>query len=48
MVGEFHCKGWDTYGPLKLVGGHNKGQPNEEDLKNAEIFAESVKKDHLN
>lgn len=43
MVGEFHCKGWDTYGPLKLVGGHNKGQPNEEDLKNAEVFANQIK-----
>lgn len=43
VLGDFVCKGFDTYGPLKLVGGHNKGQPNEEDLKNAEKFAESLK-----
>jgi flavodoxin len=43
IVGEFHCKGLDSYGPYKLIGGHNKGQPNEEDLKNAEHFANDLK-----
>lgn len=43
VLGDFECKGFDTYGPLKLVGGHNKGQPNEDDFKDAESFAKSLK-----
>ena len=42
ILGEFHCKGLDTYGPYKLIGGHNKGKPDEEDLKNAESFAKDL------
>jgi flavodoxin len=44
IVGEFNCAGFDTYGLLKLVGGISKGRPNEEDLKNAESFAENLRK----
>jgi len=29
ILGSFTCKGFDTYGPAKLVGGINKGRPNE-------------------
>jgi flavodoxin len=43
VLDDFVCKGLDTYGPLKLVGGHNKGQPNEEDLENAKKFANNLK-----
>ncbi len=43
IMGEFHCKGFDTYGLTKLIGGINKGRPNEEDLKNAENFANGLK-----
>ncbi|MCK9151392.1 flavodoxin family protein [Methanobacterium alcaliphilum] len=43
VIGNFNCKGFDTYGPMKLVGGHNKGRPNEEDIKNAESFANNLK-----
>ncbi len=43
VMDDFVCKGLDTYGPLKLVGGHNKDQPNVEDLKNAENFANNLK-----
>ncbi len=42
VIGEFDCRGWDTYGPLKLVGGINKGRPNKKDLKKAKKFARSV------
>jgi len=42
IVGEFNCAGFDTYGPLKIVGGINKGRPNENDLKQAEAFAQSL------
>lgn len=44
VIGEFHCKGYDTYGLTKLVGGISKGKPDEEDLKNAEKFANRLKK----
>ena len=33
VIGDFNCKGFDTWGPLKLIGGINKGKPDEEDLK---------------
>lgn len=42
VVNEFNCAGFDTFGPLKLVGGTNKGRPNEEDVKGAEAFAKSL------
>ena len=32
---KFGCKGYDTFGPFKLVGGIAKDHPNEEDMKNA-------------
>lgn len=45
ILGEFYCKGFDTYALAKLIhrGGLNKGRPNEEDLKNAENFANGLK-----
>jgi len=43
IVGEFSCKGWDTFGPMKLVGGINKGRPNAEDLEGARVFARGLK-----
>lgn len=38
-IGSFACKGFDTYGPFKLIGGIAKGRPNEEDISNAREFA---------
>ncbi len=43
VIGEFSCKGFNTFGPLKLIGGTNKGMPNEQDLKKAENFAKFLK-----
>jgi flavodoxin len=43
VMGEFSCKGFDTFGPLKLIGGINKGRPNEKDLEDARNFALSLK-----
>lgn len=34
----FACHGFDTYGPLKLIGGANKGRPNEKDKEDLERF----------
>lgn len=38
VLGEFSCKGFDTFGPFKLVGGIAKGHPNDRDLENARRF----------
>lgn len=38
VLGEFSCKGFDTFGPFKLVGGIAKGHPDEQDLSNARRF----------
>ena len=44
IIGEFSCKGWDTFALLSLIGGINKGHPNKEDLMGAKQFAKSLKK----
>jgi flavodoxin len=44
IIGEFSCRGFDTFGPFKLIGGLNKGRPDKRDLKDAEKFAKSLKK----
>ena len=38
VIGKFGCKGYDTFGPFKLVGGIAKGRPNEKDLEAAVNF----------
>lgn len=43
IVGEFSCKGHDEVGPLKMIGGINKGRPNEDDIRKAREFANSLK-----
>jgi flavodoxin len=43
FIGEFACKGFDTFGPFKLIGGLNKGRPNNLDLENAKKFASTLK-----
>ena len=42
VIGEFGCAGWNTNSFLKYFGGLNKGQPDAEDLKNAEAFARDM------
>ena len=39
ILGDFACKGHDTVGFLKRIGGINKGRPNADDLKAASRFA---------
>lgn len=43
LLGEFCCKGYDTFGPFKLVGGIAKGHPDEADLAQARRFYQSIK-----
>ena len=42
VLGAFACKGFDTFGPFKLVGGIAKGHPNTEDLQNARAFYREI------
>ena len=39
---EFSCKGFDNFGPFKIIGGINKGRPSKEDLENARDFAKDI------
>jgi len=48
IIDEFQCKGFNTNSFLKLFGGMNKGRPNAKDLKNAEEFANKLKKEPKN
>ncbi len=41
-LGYSWCKGLDSFGPLKLIGGVNKGKPDAQDLQNAVKFYESL------
>ena len=44
ILNEFSCQGFSTYGPLKFIGGINKGRPNTEDIEKARLFAQELKK----
>lgn len=39
FVGEFACRGFDTWGPLWLAGGLNRRHPDDRDLRRAREFA---------
>jgi len=40
VVGEFACKGFDTYGLWGKLGGIAKGHPDDAELRNARAFVE--------
>lgn len=42
ILGEFGCAGWDTAGPLVLLGGLNRRRPDDADLARARAFARSI------
>jgi flavodoxin len=42
VVGEFACRGFDTWGPLWFTGGLNRQHPDERDLARAHAFAEKL------
>ena len=37
-LGEYGCRGFDTFGPFKLVGGIAKGHPTAEEIRKAAEF----------
>ena len=41
-IGQFHCRGYDTYGPFAKIGGIAKNHPHEKDLSSARLFADSL------
>lgn len=42
VLGEYGCKGYNTYGPWKLIGGMNRNHPTEEEIQSAVSFFESL------
>ncbi len=44
VIGEFDCRGWDTY-PIwvKPFSGINKGKPGEKEVMEAKCFAKNFK-----
>ena len=42
IVGRFSCLGYNTYGFFKLFGGTGKGHPDDDDLRHAVAFYESL------
>ena len=41
-LGDYHCQGFDTFGPFKLVGGIAKGHPTEDEIAGAVSFYEGL------
>ncbi len=41
-LGKFGCRGYNTYGPWKLIGGMNKGHPTPEECAAAVRFYEGL------
>lgn len=44
VIGSFTCKGYDTFGPLKLLGGIAKNRPDSSDFQKAKDFAQELLK----
>lgn len=42
VLGEYGCRGYDTFGPFKLVGGIAKGHPDTAELERARVFFASI------
>ena len=45
ILGEYGCRGFDTFGPFKLIGGIAKGHPNADELEKARAFCRSICRD---
>lgn len=44
MVGTYYCRGYDTWLPLRLIGGVNKGKPGAPELASAKQFAAALQR----
>lgn len=43
-LGRYICKGFDSFGPFKLVGGIQKGHPTDEEVQGAVDFYKGIQK----
>jgi flavodoxin/ADP-ribose pyrophosphatase YjhB (NUDIX family) len=43
VISIFNCLGYDSWGPMKYIGGLNKNRPNENDIEKARAFTSSLK-----
>ena len=41
-LGSYHCTGFDTFGPFRLIGGIAKGHPTEEEIRGAVSFYQGL------
>ena len=41
-LGSYHCLGFDTFGPFRLVGGIAKGHPTEDEINGAVAFYQNL------
>ena len=41
-LGSYHCFGFDTFGPFKVIGGIAKGHPDEKEIEGAVTFYRSL------
>lgn len=48
VLGCFGCKGFDKFGPFKLIGGINKGCPNEKHFQEAQQFIKNIVNNYNN
>lgn len=44
-LGVYQCKGFDTFGPFKVLGGINKQHPSEEEIEGAVAFFHHIIKE---
>lgn len=42
ILGEYGCRGYNTYGPWKLIGGMNKNHPTEAEIQEGVNFYEKL------
>lgn len=42
IMGEYGCRGYNTYGPWKMLGGMNRNHPTTEEIEDAVRFYETL------
>ena len=42
FIGKFGCRGYNTYGPWKIIGGMNKNHPNDADFTAVCTFYKNI------
>ena len=47
LLGKYGCKGYDTFGPFKLMGGLAKGHPDEADIAGAVAFYKEITEEKI-